>query len=126
MRLLLVAALLAIPSAANAQTLYRCVEKGKPTSFQSEPCNASATVASTVDYVPERDRPRPTPAPAPAVQYQQRQAHSARLHNIPRAPSLSACEAARRHREQVLGTNNQQGNVDVRRMLNDAVAKACN
>lgn len=123
MQRLLLAALLAIPSAADAQTLYRCVQKGKPTSFQSAPCQAGATAASALDYVPEPNRPRPAPAP---VMRHPGQAPRARLHSIARANSVSACEAAKRRREQVLGTNNQRGGVDVRRVLNDAVAKACN
>ncbi|MEG3191219.1 hypothetical protein [Lysobacter sp. D1-1-M9] len=31
---IIIAALLAAPLLASGQTLYRCVEKGKPTSFQ--------------------------------------------------------------------------------------------
>ena len=37
-----------------------------------------------------------------------------------------AWEAARQHHERVPGRNNQGGNVDIRRILNDVVAKACN
>lgn len=126
MRLLIIAALLAAPIAADAQALYRCIENGKPTSFQNEPCPATARTASAVAYVPERNVPPYRPAaPTPPPQRHQ-QVSGARLHQIPIATSTTACEAARRHRQAVLGRNNQGGNVDVRRVLNDAVARACN
>jgi len=126
MRMLIIAALLAASTAsADAQTLYHCVEKGQPTSFQNDPCPVTAKTVSARDYVPEPNQPTYRPAPAPAPRYRQ-QPSSARVHQIPRAGSPSACEAARQRREMVLGKNNQGGNVDVRRELNDAVAKACN
>jgi len=119
-----VAALLAAPIAADAQTLYRCVQKGKPTSFQSTPCATAAKTASALAYVPEQNVPPYRPAPSPPPRRQR--TSGARLHQISMAPNTSACESARRHRDTVLGRNNQGGNVDVRRQLNDAVAKACN
>ena len=126
MRLLIIAALLAATAyPADAQTLYRCVQKGKPTSYQNAPCAGAAKTASALDYVPERNVPVRYPTPAPATQYYRRPAR-AQLHSIPRATSPTACDAAKQRREYVLGTNNQGGNVDVRRILNDAVARACN
>ena len=122
-----IAALLAAPIAADAQTLYRCVQKGKPTSFQSAPCATTATTASAVAYVPEQDVPIYRPAPSQPAQPSRRQrTPSARVHRISMATNASACESARRRRDVVLGRNNQGGNVDVRRQLNDAVARACN
>ncbi|MDQ3206800.1 MAG: hypothetical protein M3Q40_09935, partial [Pseudomonadota bacterium] len=35
---------------AAAGTLYRCVEEGKPTSFQADPCPATAKTASALAY----------------------------------------------------------------------------
>lgn len=126
MRTLIIAVLLtAAMFSADAQTVYRCVQKGKPTSYQNAPCPDAAKTASALAYVPERNVPVYQPAPAPVSPYR-RQAPSARLHNISRASNPSACEVAKRRRDSVLGTNNQGGNVDVRRVLNDAVAKACN
>lgn len=124
-RLLIIAILLAAPVlCANAQTLYRCVQSGKPTSYQNNPCPPTAKTASATDYVPERNVSPPR-APAPATRYG-RGAMGGQFHNIPRATSPSACEFAKQHRENVLGKNNQGGNVDIRRQLNDAVARACN
>jgi hypothetical protein len=44
-------------STASAQAVYRCVEKGKPVSFQNRPCRPGATVTGVRAYVPE-----PTPS----------------------------------------------------------------
>lgn len=126
MRMLIIAALLAAPTfSADAQTLYRCVEKGKPTSYQNDPCPVTAKTTLARDYVPERNVPTYRPAAAP-IRYRRQQPPGAQLHNLPRATSPSACEAAKQRREMVLGKNNQGGNVDVRRVLNDAVSRACN
>lgn len=110
---------------ADAQTLYRCVQKGKPTSYQNQPCPEAARTASAIDYVPERNLPVRNPPTAESRQ-QHRRPTRARTHIIPVASSPGACDAARQRRDNVLGSNNQGGNVDVRRVLNDAVAKACN
>ncbi|HSM53573.1 MAG TPA: hypothetical protein VK839_05280 [Erythrobacter sp.] len=124
--MLIIAALLAAPTfSVDAQTLYRCVEKGKPTSYQNDPCPGTAKTTLARDYVPERNVPTYRPAVAP-TRYRRQQPSGAQLRNLPRATSPSACEAAKQRREMVLGKNNQGGNVDVRRVLNDAVAKACN
>ena len=126
MRTLIIAALLAaFAFSADAQTLYRCVQKDKPTSFQNSPCPDAAKTASALAYMPERNVPAYRPTPEPVMRHRQ-QATSVRMRNIPRASSPTACEAAKQHRDSVLGTNNQGGNVDVRRVLNDAVARACN
>lgn len=126
MPMLIIAALLAAATfSADAQTLYRCVEKGKPTSYQNDPCPRTAKTVSAREYVPDRNVPTYRPAPAPATRYRQ-QPSGAQLRNLPRASNPSQCEAAKQRREMVLGKNNQGGNVDVRRLLNDAVAKACN
>lgn len=41
-------------SEAVAQVVYRCVEKGKPVSLQSHPCEGAARATATRAYVPER------------------------------------------------------------------------
>ncbi|TCZ87732.1 hypothetical protein [Lysobacter sp. N42] len=45
---------LAGPREAAAQVVYRCVEKGKPVSLQSHPCEGAARATATRAYVPER------------------------------------------------------------------------
>lgn len=48
-------ALIACP--ATAQTIYRCVQKGRPVSLQSTPCDRGAATTRTRHYTPE---PAPT------------------------------------------------------------------
>lgn len=51
----LVAVAACLPAArVPAQAVYRCVEKGKPVSFQNEPCGARARVTAIRPYVPDR------------------------------------------------------------------------
>ena len=59
-RLSVVAALLLAAAPLRAGTVYRCVEKGKPVSFQSEPCDekARATAPSATSRTPNRHRRR--------------------------------------------------------------------
>lgn len=47
-------ALAAAAPCASAQAVYRCVQKGKPVSFQSEPCGGNARTTDIRGYVPER------------------------------------------------------------------------
>ncbi|GAB6194822.1 hypothetical protein [Lysobacter xanthus] len=46
-----------IASPAHADSVYRCVQKGKPVSFQSEPCEPSAKTTAIRGFVPD---PAPT------------------------------------------------------------------
>ncbi|HEY4583750.1 MAG TPA: hypothetical protein VIG88_12970 [Lysobacter sp.] len=55
-RTIIAAALLLAASTAPAQTVYRCAVKGKPVSFQNEPC-AGAPATRIIDYVPDREAP---------------------------------------------------------------------
>ncbi|MDQ3289107.1 MAG: hypothetical protein M3Q42_12805 [Pseudomonadota bacterium] len=123
--LVLLVFMIAAPVFASTRTLYGCVEPGKPTSYQNEPCPPTSKTKSAVDYVPERYVPAPPPSAAPPSRHR-RIGSGGKLHAISRAAHPSDCEAARQRRERVLGRNNQGGNVDVRRQLNDAVARACN
>lgn len=54
----LVLSTFAMSPRSEAQAVYRCVEKGKPVSFQNTPCSAKAKITAIRDYVPER---APTP-----------------------------------------------------------------
>lgn len=105
MRILIIALLAAAPFAVDAQTLYRCVQKGKPTSYQNVPCAGAAKTAGALNYVPERNVPVTYPTPAPASNYRL-SPPGPQLHSIPRATSPTACDAAKQRREYVLGTNN--------------------
>ena len=41
-------------TSVSAQAVYRCVQKGKPVSLQSEPCANNAKTTAIRGYVPER------------------------------------------------------------------------
>lgn len=111
------------PGTAGAQTVYKCVVKGKPTSFQNEPCPAGQKTAKAVSYTPETVAPyRPDVQARPYA----RRSDNQQMALMPISTKPSACEMARSHRDRVLGKNNQGGNYDVRVSLNDAVQRACN
>lgn len=123
------AALLTAFGPATGQTLYRCVQPGQPTAFQAEPCPPGARTASALAYTPDPDarpyRPEPSAPPRQTRATRAPRATGAQLHHVATADDPAACAAARRTRLAVLGRNNQGGDVDVRRRLNDAVARAC-
>ncbi len=134
MRTILIVALLASSSGAHAQTLYKCAVKGKPTSYQSEPCasgNAAKTwhaplEASSNGQQRRADNAAPTAAENARIMARLagtggRQGQQA---TIPLKRS-NACDIARANREAILGRNNQGGNVDSRRVLNEQVARHC-
>lgn len=53
---ILVVGLLALSGGTAAQQVYKCVERGKPDSYQSHPCANGAPVKAW-DAVPDRDNP---------------------------------------------------------------------
>lgn len=109
---------------AQAQTLYKCVSKGKPTSFQSEPCSGLQREAKAVAYTPDAVGPyRPDTASRP---YQASGYRSQATATTITKQTTTACEIAKSTRDQVLGRNNQSGGYEVRVRLNDAVQRACN
>ena len=114
---------LAAAAPARAQAVLKCQKKGSTPIFTTDGCPSGYAVAKAVFYTPDphakpyrpnvRERPY---APLGGV---------AQGSTITVQRNESACEAARRWRDVVLGSNNQGGNVDVRRQLNDAVAREC-
>ena len=63
MRILMVLLLLGffLGDVAGAQSVYKCVAKGKTTSFQSAPCAAGTTTARTMLAIPEPVATQPQP-----------------------------------------------------------------
>ena len=63
MRILMVLLLLGffLGDVASAQSVYKCVAKGKTTSFQSAPCAAGTTTARTMLAIPEPVATQPQP-----------------------------------------------------------------
>jgi hypothetical protein len=115
---------------AHGQVIYKCVEKGKPTSFQTSPCPASAKVADAKGFTPEREltwqekRQREAQWATPRHQ----QTASAASIPIPTVtPSArSQCEMARAQREQWERSAGLKRSYDGVRAWNDRVARACN
>ena len=114
--------LFAISTSALGQVIFKCVTKGKPTSFQNEPCSGNATLVRAVPYTPDVVGPyRPNVHARPYAN-----AAEGLVATLPVARTPDQCELARTNRERVLGKNNQGGNYKVRVQLNDAVHRACN
>ncbi len=123
MRQLAAIVLLMVSSSASAQVVYRCVAKGKPVSFQSEPCAAGSRTTRVLHAAPDR-RPAPvyTAAAPPAVQntvnyyddtptqWQQRRAN---------------CAAAKQRREYNLSIAGLNRTFDLLRQLDEDVRKSC-
>ena len=112
-----------LPGPAQAQAIYKCTRAGQTAVYQNAPCASHQRIARSLAYIPDPDarpyRPDLRSRPDP-VRLSGRRGATVRA-----TQAADACEAARRNRDVVLGRNNQGGNVDVRRVLNDAVADAC-
>ncbi|WP_189453919.1 hypothetical protein [Cognatilysobacter bugurensis] len=115
---------------AHGQVVYKCVEKGKPTSFQTSPCPASAKVADIKGFVPDRELTWQEKRQREAQWATRQQQHAAAAANIPIptvTPSArSTCELARSQREQWERSAGLKRSYDSVRAWNDRVARACN
>ena len=115
----LLLALISTPT--HAQIVYKCVTKGRPTSFQSEPCHPAAKLVKAVAYTPDL-----VGSYRPDVNARPYASDRAKIAILPVARTPDLCAMARANRDYVLGANNQVSNYDVRVQLNDAVQRACN
>jgi hypothetical protein len=142
MKLIFLAAILAVAMPASAQQVYKCV-KGKDVSYQSQPCADSAPVKAW-DATPE---PPPTNAELwrrynAKKQGEQESAYLRRIAGrenlasggsrpvgsaipVRDAKNNNACEAARHQRQSVLDAIGLRRTHDLLRSLDDAVNKAC-
>ena len=138
MRSLMLASVLLIPAAANAQQVYKCVN-GKNVSYQSAPCAAGHTVAKQWDATPD---PEPTAEEVAehAAKRKQDAAESAQLRraagthrtrstgssNRTSASAADArCNAAKDRRARKLEALGLKRTFDLLRKLDDAVQSAC-
>jgi len=120
---LLAVAALCVTGSANAQVVYRCVEKGKPVSLQSDPCPAQAQVTKVREFVPQADVPvrrveaqRPAPASsAPQPRWIQQDAPQ----------PYDECAAAKAERDAWERRVGLSRTYDQLRAMNDMVARAC-
>ena len=108
---------------SSAQDFVKCTKRGATPVFTQEACPAGYIAAKAITYTPD-PYARPYRPNVNSRPYAQRggQGQGATV-TVQR--NVSACEGARAQRDAVLGTNNQGGNVDSRRWLNDQVAKHC-
>ncbi|MFC0677537.1 hypothetical protein ACFFGH_06690 [Lysobacter korlensis] len=116
-------------ASAHAQAIYKCTEKGKPVSYQTSPCPASAAVAGIKQFTPDREL---TPA-----EKRYREAQWARRSNqapggeaavIPiqhQAPIYDECADTKAARDRWEKTVGLERSYDALRTWNDHVAKAC-
>ncbi len=128
MRTYCVVALMLMATTAYGQTLYKCVAKGKPTSFQSEPCPPGTKTARAVAAVPERYTPpayRPVPqATSPT--------HNVVYNNVPtqvrydsRDQQRANCQAAKNQRQEILDRAGLNRTYDLLQRLDATVYNAC-
>nr|WP_235499790.1 DUF4124 domain-containing protein [Stenotrophomonas acidaminiphila] len=129
-----------------AQQVFKCVEKGKPDSYQSHPC-ANGPAVKAWDAVPDQDNPylRARLAQMQREVDARRAADAARGPymagirgggvgaSIPAAPSRSisrnsssyACESARRQRDAVYNAAGHRRSFALSRAADNAVYDAC-
>lgn len=132
-------ALLLASSGVGAQTLYKCVSNGKPTSYQSHPCDNQQTTVKTWAAQPE---PEPTNSDLWRQYYAKKrgEADSRYLSNIAgrsrasdsqgavmgtRTGSVDACAIAKRQRDEFLNGIGRDAGIDARRIQHDNVYNAC-
>ena len=116
-------ALALVSVSANAQVLVKCTKKGTAPMFTQEACPAGYAAARAITYTPD-PYARPYRPNVNSRPYAQR-GGVAQGATLTMKRDVGACESARAQRDAHLGTNNQGGNVDTRRVLNDLVAKHC-
>ena len=125
------------PGVAGSQTIYKCTLKGKPTSYQNEPCAANAKIAAIRDYQPESPLSLDQLERRRALEARGRQesAYLSRIAGTDRSPGGgltrillvggSACENAKRDRDAWERQVGLSRNVDTLRQMNDMVHRAC-
>jgi hypothetical protein len=127
------AAFVVLAGDADAQAVYRCVEKGKPVSFQTDPCAAAATVSKIREFTPDREltayerqqraaqwATRPTP------QASAHQHGTAAVVNTRSSQPGHTCAQAKADRDRWERTVGLKRSYDAIRAMNDMVARACN
>lgn len=126
-RALLAAGLLLAAGNTAAQAVYKCVEKGKPVSFQTTPCPATAKIAAIREYTPDREL---TPQEKRRREAQwatrkQMQAQAAASMPIQQASTVDHCAMVKADRdrwERAVGMNRSY---ETLRAWNERVAHAC-
>jgi len=126
-RVLLAVGLLLCSTSIGAQAVYKCVEKGKPVSFQTTPCPAAAKIATICEYTPDREL-TPQEKRQREVQWatrRQTQASAAASMPTHHAPAVDHCAMVKADRdrwERSVGLNRSYASL---RGWNEQVARAC-
>ncbi|MFD0738111.1 hypothetical protein ACFQZQ_02245 [Lysobacter koreensis] len=130
-----------LPGSARGQAVYKCVAKGRPPSYQSQPCPSSSRIAAIREY-----RPEAPPTHEQLLERRRREAQgrqdsaylsriagtdrqagrqrdSARGHVLPTGGN--ACESAKRDRDAWERRVGLSRSYDALRAWNDTVHRAC-
>ena len=132
-----VASLLALSGSAGAQQVYKCVERGKPDSYQSHPC-ANGPAVKAWEAVPDQDNPYLRARLA----QMEREVAARRAAQRPYVASVGgggggrgtgavirttsdACESAKRHRDLVYNAAGTRRSFSTSRTMDNIVHNAC-
>ncbi len=126
MQRMLIVLLTLYVGAVQAQVVYKCAAKGKPVSFQSEPCASGTRSVKTVSAPPDRYTP-PAYQPAPQQQTRYENVVYNNVQTVPdaRAQRRANCEAAKRYRENKLDRVGLKRTYDLLQQLDAHVAREC-
>jgi len=106
---------------ANAQTVYKCVAKGSPTSFQTAPCSSAQREVKAVNYTPDADVPyQPDIHERPYANKQ-----SPRLTRRVTQGSGSACQQAKDRRDAWERSTGLSRTYKSLQAWNDRIRDAC-
>jgi hypothetical protein len=121
---------LVVAAPVQAQVICKCVEKGKPVSFQTSPCPTTAKVADARAYTPDRELTWAEKRQREAQWATRRPQQAPTAAHIPMPTvtpsSQSHCELARSQREQWERMAGLNRSYDTVRAWNERVARACN
>jgi len=126
-RVLLAAGLLLGSASVGAQAVYKCVEKGKPVSFQTTPCPAAAKIAAIREYTPDRELTAQEKRQREAQWATRRQTQASAAASMPieHTPTVDHCAMAKADRDRWERTVGMNRTYEGLRAWNERVARAC-
>ena len=131
-RIAIAAVLVLAAGSARGDTVYRCVEKGKAVSFQTQPCSGAARTTAMTGYVPDRELPADVRARATQQEMDRRNAaarsSNSTLHIVeatrPNGDGIS-CSMAKEQRDVWERAHPLARNVDSLRWWQEFVMQHC-
>lgn len=128
-RLALPLALMALLASgyARSQAVYRCVEKGKPVSLQTEPCPATAKITGIKEFRPDRELTWQEKQARDAQWARPSTSHSsaAYIRTAPAPAITNRCADAKAERDAWERSTGLNRSYESLRSWNDHVARAC-